>query len=356
MTDGEVVVSSSELRSIVAEMLASLGLPLPSAELVAESLVGADEEGISSHGVMLLPMYLERMRNGSVSLLSEGRVVHDRDAVAVIDGDHSLGQLTAHQAVNIAAAKAKTHGLGAVAVRNAFHFGAAGRYAIELANRGCIGVASCNTRPLMPAPGGAEAIVGNNPLAISMPSEDNGPPLVLDMATSASAMGKIRMAATTGQEIPADWATDSGGRPTTDPAAAIKGMLLPAGGPKGFGLALMIDLLCGGLSSGAVGAGVRTLYGDSAVPYRCAHFFLAIHIDHFLDSESFRGVVAAETERLRSSRRAPGIDRVMAPGEPEWRARKESGGKCTLQRKVYDAVLAQAKDLGVAHDVEVRGD
>ena len=347
MTDDEVVVRSSKLSSMASKMLEARGLPSSSAEIVAASLVRADEEGIASHGVMLLPMYLERMQQGSVSLMSEGQVVHDVDAVAVIDGGNALGQLTAHQAVGIAVAKAKAYGLGAVAVRDAFHFGAAGHYALELANHGCIGVATCTTRPLMPAPGGAEPVVGNNPFAIAMPSADDAPALVLDMATSASAMGKIRMAQTAGEAIPGDWATDSEGRPTIDPAAAIKGMLLPAAGPKGFGLAFMIDLLCGGLSSGAVGADVQPLYGDPAIPYRCAHFFLAINVPHLRDLDAFRDVVSAAAERVRSSQPAPGVDRVMSPGEPEWRKRQECGGKCALHRKVYDALRTCAQDLGV---------
>src|SRR5262249_15699484 len=162
----------------------------------------------------------------------------------------------------------------AVVVRNAFHFGTAGRYARLMADEGCVGIVASNTRPLMPPPGGAEALAGNNPPAIALPTVGDHP-VQGDMAPRPTAMGKIRLAAAAGETIPAGWAIDAGGRPTTDPAAAIKGMLLPAAGPKGFGLAFVLDLLCGGLSEGAIGAEVRPLYGDAREPYRCSHLFLA---------------------------------------------------------------------------------
>src|SRR5262249_42751176 len=161
----------------------------------------------------------------------------------------------------------------AVAVRNAFHFGAAGFWARRIAAAGCVGIAAANTRPLMPAPGGAAPVTGNNPIAFAAPSgvgPSGAEPIVTDVSWSAATMGKIRLAQAAGEPIPSGWACDADGNPTTDPAAAIKGMLLPAAGPKGFVMAMMVDLLCGGLSSGAIGDEVRPLYGDPAVPYRCA--------------------------------------------------------------------------------------
>nr|MCU0890064.1 Ldh family oxidoreductase [Rubritepida sp.] len=231
-------------------MLAKLGVPAEGARVTADALVAADLEGVGSHGVMLLPLYAERLLAGSVAKAGAGTVAHDGGSAVVIDAGNALGQVTSRQAVDLLRSRAPRHGLASVAVRNGFHFGAAGYWARLLADAGLVGIAMCNTRPLMPPPGGAERLVGNNPLAMAMPSE-GGEPLVLDMALSASAMGKIRLAASAGRAIPEGWAVDADGRPTTDPAAAIKGMLLPAAGPKGFGLAMMIDLLCGGLSGGA---------------------------------------------------------------------------------------------------------
>ncbi|MBV8422225.1 MAG: Ldh family oxidoreductase, partial [Hyphomicrobiales bacterium] len=265
-----VAVDAQRLTSTVADIFTAVGIAPADAQVVAADLVAADLEGIASHGVMLVPMYIERINKGSVSRRSAGEVVSDRGGAIVIDAGNALGQLTARQAVKLAVARAREIGLAAVGVRNGFHFGTAGRYARMMAEHNCVGIVLSNTRPLMPAPGGAEALVGNNPIAVALPSAGEFP-VEADMALSATAMGKIRLAAAAGQRIPENWAVDSQGRPTTDPTAAINGMLLPAAGPKGFGLAFVIDLLCGGLSDGAVGAEVRPLYGDPAESYRCSH-------------------------------------------------------------------------------------
>ena len=281
-----VAIDAQRLVSAVADIFKAVGIAAGDAQVVAGDLVAADLEGIASHGVMLMPMYVERIVKGSVSARSSGEVVSDRGGAIVIDAHNALGQLTARQAVALVVARAKEIGLAVAVVRDGFHFGTAGRFARMIAEQNCVGIVLSSTRPLMPAPGGAEAMVGNNPIAVALPSTGEFP-VEADMALSATAMGKIRLAAASGQRIPEDWAIDAQGRPTTDPAAAIKGMLLPAAGPKGFGLAFVIDLLCGGLSDGAIGAEVRPLYGDPAEPYRCAHFFLAIDAGHFPAGDRF---------------------------------------------------------------------
>ena len=191
-------------------------------------------------------------------------------------------------------------------------------------------------------------MVGNNPIAIALPSTGEFP-MEADMALSATAMGKIRLAAAAGQRIPEDWAVDSQGRSTTDPATAIKGMLLPAAGPKGFGLAFVIDLLCGGLSDGAVGADVRPLYGDPAEPYRCAHFFLAIHAGHFPVGERFAERVRDQAMRVGKSKRGPGVDRVYAPGELVWATRQASEGVCRLDAPTVRSLLDTAAQVGLGN-------
>jgi LDH2 family malate/lactate/ureidoglycolate dehydrogenase len=166
------------------------------------------------------------------------------------------------------------------------------------------------------------------------------------MAMSATAMGKIRLAAAAAERIPEDWAVDSQGRPTTDPAAAIKGMLLPAAGPKGFGLAFVIDLLCG-LSDGAVGAEVRPLYGDPAEPYRCSHFFLAIDVDHFPAGERFAHRVRDQATRVSQSKRGPRVERVYAPGELVHATRQASHGVCRLDLPTVGGLINTAARVGL---------
>src|SRR5947208_1787076 len=260
----------------------------------------------------------------------------------------AVADILAAAGIAAAVARARESGLAAVAVRNGFHFGTAGRYARMMAEQNCVGIVLSNTRPLMPAPGGAEAVVGNNPIAIALPSAGEFP-VEADMALSATAMGKIRLAAAAGEPIPGDWAVDSQGRPTTDPATAIKGMLLPAAGPKGFGLAFVIDLLCGGLSDGAVGAEVRPLYGDPAEPYRCAHFFMAIHAAHFPAGERFAERVRDQALRVSRSKRGAGVERVSAPGELVWATRTASEGTCRLDAPTLRSLVDTAARVGLGN-------
>lgn len=339
------------LNRTVAAVFCALGYSADAAGLVAETLVAADMRGIPSHGVMLVPMYVERIRAGSVSRREEAELVEDHAAVAVLDAGHALGQLTGHQAMRLAVDKARRYGVGAVAVRNAFHFGAAYRYVEIAAAEGCIGVAAANTRPLMPAPGGATAVVGNNPIAIGVPRPD-AEPIILDIALSEAALGKIRLAASEGRAIPPNWATDASGVPTTDPNSAIAGLLLPTGGHKGFGLALMIDVLSGVLSGGAYGGLVKGLYADTSVPNNCAHFFLALNIAAFADVAEFGRRITDLGDRVHSSARLPDVDRVRLPGEAGAAryARARTAG-VTLESSVLSGLLATATAHGVAVDL-----
>ena len=345
----QVRIAADKLTGVVADVFAALGVAAASARIVAEDLVLADLEGVGSHGVMLLPMYVERLQKVSVSKGNAGTVVVDQRTSLVIDAHDALGQLTAHQAVDLVTSRAREYGMATVAVRNAFHFGTAGRYARLIAGQGCVGIVMSNTRPLLPAPGGAEAITGNNPIAVAVPSS-GAQPVEVDMALSATAMGKIRLAASAGKSIPADWAMAADGSPTTDPNEAIKGMLAPAAGPKGFGLAFVIDLLCGGLSEGAIGAEVRPLYGDASLPYRCSQMFMAIDVKGFTDPKAFGERVNEQAQRIRNSKRAPGIERVYAPGELSYATREKNAGTVTLSRQVYDSLLATANSAGVHVD------
>ena len=293
-------VPIDELRHLVHDLFTAAGVPEEAASDVAEALVRADQEGQPSHGVMMVDLYLNRIAGGSVSTRTSGEVVTDRAATAVIDAHHALGQVTAKQAISLACDKAETYGVGIVTVRNAFHFGTASRYTELAAERGMVGIAMANTRPLMPAPGGSERLVGNNPIGFALPTSA-GQPLSFDMATSQAAMGKIRLAHAQGSSIPVDWATDSHGVPTSDPGEAIAGMLLPSGGAKGFGLALVIDLLAGLLSGGGHGDAVTPLFGDATVPYNSSQLFIAIDPAFFTSSEEFDSGAADAAERVRSS-------------------------------------------------------
>ncbi len=341
-------VSIDGLQRAVSALFVASGILSDAADMVAEDLVAADVEGVASHGVMLVPMYLQRIKAGSVSRAASGTIVSDRDAAVVLDAGDALGQVTARQAVDLIVARARKFGMASVAVRNAFHFGTAGRYARMMAEQGVVGIVMSNTRPLMPAPGGAEPMTGNNPLAIAVPSNAGFMPEV-DMALSAAAMGKIRNAAAAGQSIPHGWAADRDGNPTTDPQKAIEGMLLPAAGPKGFGLAFIIDLLAGGLSEGAIGPEVSGLYGDPAKPYRCSNLFIGIDVGHFTRETDFADRTASELNRIAGTRKAPGTERVYAPGEMAHVARQAAQGRT----KVAAPALKSLTDAGTALGIDI---
>jgi len=339
-------ISAATLTAFVARLFSAVGVPDTAAATVASGLVDADIEGLSSHGVMLIDMYIERLKKGSVSHNETASIVLERDGAMVLDAGHALGQLTGIQSMAHAVDKARTFAAGIVSVRHGFHFGTAGRYAHQAAEAGCIGIAMCNTRPLMPAPGGAERVVGNNPIAIALPTAGKIP-VVLDMATSEAAMGKIRMAEKAKEAIPSTWAVTAKGAPTTSPSEAIAGMLLPSGGPKGFGLSFLIDLMCGLLSKGATGSAVRPLYGDLSAPYDCSHLFIAIDVAHFCDIDWFRQQTASAAERIRNGQRAPGVQQLFTPGEPEWRRRERSGGQVSLEPSIIAMLIRVASELGV---------
>ncbi len=339
-------LTASSLTQYVAAILEKHGASSSNAMIIAHALVTADIEGTPSHGVMLVPMYAERIRAGSVSVDGHCPVIRDEGNSFTMDARNNAGQLSSRQAVERILSRAPQHSLVSAAVRNGFHFGTASYWALQMAEAGLIGIAMSNTRPLMPAPGGAQAVVGNNPLAIAAPTAD-GPPICLDMATSASAMGKIRMAAQKGDPIPEGWATDKEGVPTTSATDAIKGMLLPAAGPKGFGLALMIDIMCGALSGGGTGRDVQPLYGDAATPYNCAHFFLAINPAHFVDPALFRSSTRALVDQIHQSTPAPGVARLYVPGE----LRREAAGQSRDACRVTDETLMTLAK--VAHSVGI---
>jgi LDH2 family malate/lactate/ureidoglycolate dehydrogenase len=342
-------IHASWLLDAVERVFVAAGLPPASAAAVAEGLVDADLRGIPSHGAMLVPMYVERLRAGSVSRAVAAEPVVDAGPIAVLDGGNALGILTGDQAMALAVEKARSFGVGVVVVRHAFHFGGAFRFVQAAAAAGCVGIAAANTRPLMPAPGGARAVVGNNPLAIGVPTAgESDDPIVLDMALSEAALGKVRLAAAEGRAIPPTWATDADGAPTTDPEAAIRGLLLPAAGPKGYGLAFMVDVLTGVLSGGAFGAGVNGLYADTATPNDCAHLFIAIDPAAFGDRDAFLARVGELAAQVAASPTAPGVERVLLPGqlEAERHAAGAEGG-VALDDSSLRRLLETAEALGV---------
>jgi LDH2 family malate/lactate/ureidoglycolate dehydrogenase len=310
---------TESLKGFVAEIFAKLGVPAEAARLTAAALVAADVEGLSSHGVALVPIYVERMLAGSVSPETEPTVMHDAGSTIVLDACHILGPLSSDWTLPMVSERAREHGLACVTVRNASHFGNAAFWARQIAEGGLVGIVMCNSRASKAPPGGVERLTGANSLAIALPSTDSHP-FVVEL--------------------------DPGGVPA-DAAAAIAAMLVPGAAVKGFGLAAAIDLLCGGLSGGALGPEVGAFDGDPAQPYGCAQLFMAIDPTRF----GIAGLgerVARYAARIRGSRRAHGVARIYAPGDRERARRAGSGNECLLAPEL----LARLKECGAKVGVQ----
>jgi LDH2 family malate/lactate/ureidoglycolate dehydrogenase len=315
-------VKSAQLKEVAVEILKGFQATEEEAGLVAESLVRADMRGIDTHGVHFLTLLAQRVDAGMIRVPTTVTVVKDDGATALIDGGDGLGQVAAHRAMELCIQKARRFGIGTALVRNTNHVGILAFYVIHAARHGMIGIAMGNSAPSMAPWGGTEPFFGTNPIAIAVPSGTEEP-VVLDMASSLVARGKIRRAERMKEPIPLGWALDATGAPTTDPAAAMKGTLLPIGGPKGYGLALMIDLISGLLSGSQYGPKVKTFHqpvGPTGVGM-CA---MAVDIARFMPLDQFRSLLQAHLRAIRESKKAPGTSRIYLPGEIESEEEKRS--------------------------------
>ena len=346
-----VRVSPDQLRRFGAEVLEAAGLSSQDAWRVADSLVFADARGLPSHGVARLTIYVRRIQAGAVKARPRMRWLTEREAVAVLDADDGPGAVAAAAAMGKAVELAARYGLGACAVRNSNHCGALAYYARMAVDARMMGLATSNANPTMPPWGGREPVLGTNPIAIGVPMADHAP-FLLDMATSAAARGKIILAAKTGEPIPPGWALDRDGRPTQDPHAALAGMVLPMAGPKGYGLALWIDILCGVLAGSAFARHVGALYDQLDRPQGVGHFMLAIDIARFVEWPRFERSMRELVEQLKSTPPAEGFSEVLLPGEPEALAQARSAREgIALTPEVYQELRSLADELGVRVDM-----
>jgi LDH2 family malate/lactate/ureidoglycolate dehydrogenase len=310
------------LKAFCANALERAGVTVGHARLLADALVEADLRGVETHGSSRLGMYVERLRNGSINPRPRMRLVKEHAATAVVDADRAMGQLASWEAMGRAMDLAEAHGVGVVAVRNSGHAGALGFPAARALERDMIGFVTTNTGPLMAPWGGAKPVLGNNPFAVAIPS-DAPFPVVLDTALSVVARGHIIMAARRGEPIPEGWALDLEGRPTTDPEAALLGSVLPIAGYKGYGMALMLEILTGVLAGGPFGADVgRFAGGDPLRPVDMSHLVVALRVRSFMDVAEFRARVARLLQQVKASSRPDAPEGVLVPGERSWRSRE----------------------------------
>jgi LDH2 family malate/lactate/ureidoglycolate dehydrogenase len=307
-------VARDRLKAAITEVLQGIGANEDEAPVVAESLVRAEMRGTDTHGLPYLKLLVERAEARMVALPTRVTTLRDEGATALLDGGNGIGQFAGWTAMALSVRKARQLGIGLTLIRNTNNLGFLAFYTMQAAEQGLVGVAMSNANASVSPWGGAEALFGTNPLSIAVPGD--GEPLALDMSSSVVARGKIRRAHRLGEKIPLGWALDECGAPTDDPAAALKGTLLPIGGPKGYGLALMVDVLAGMLSGGAFGRDVKSFH-ELAGPTGVGALMLAIEVQRFMPLATFRTLMRGYLAAIRDSRKARGADRIYVPGEIE---------------------------------------
>lgn len=308
-------VDAQALRYFIARSFIATGMPAQEARRAAKLMTRADLIGQDGHGVFRLPMYVRRILAGGLNTNPEFKVLQDRKATALIDGDNGLGHLVMRHATRLAMRKAKKTGVAWVGARNSNHAGPASLYAMMPLKKDMIGlyiaVGSANH---LPPWGGTEMLLSTNPIAIAIPAR-NRTPIVLDMATTVAAYGKVKTAAQRGETMPEGWMVDRLGAPLTDPKKASEGFLLPIGGPKGYGLALVFGILAGTLNGAAFGRDVIDFNADPKSVTNTGQMVLALDINAFADPDLFKQGIDRIHDEMKASPRLPNVDEIRLPGE-----------------------------------------
>ena len=367
MNNEHIVVRAEPLKAFCIHVFERLGVPARDAEIVADNLVTANLRGVDSHGVARLRRYVNGIRDGMMVVNPTVKVIAETPATAAIDAGGGLGQPVSYHAMQKAIDKALDVGAGFVVVRNSNHYGIAGYYAMMALEHDCIGISMTNAAVLVVPTFGRDAMLGTNPIAVAAPAGKERP-FVLDMATSTVPRGKLEVYRRQEKEIPLGWATDETGSPTNDPARVLDnllarrgGGLLPLGGAgelmgghKGYGLALLVDVLCAVLSGAAY---ANLVYPKSAdgkpLPSNIGHFFGAWRIDAFRPVDEFKAAMDDLQRRLKDAPKAEGQNRIYIHGEKEFEeAERRAREGIPLNPKVAADLRAIAQELDVDYELE----
>ena len=316
-------VKAEALRGLIGRLFTAVGAPAEDAETVAEVLVEADLRGVESHGSTRVAGYISMIRLGLLNPRPKVQVLRETDSTAMLEGDQGFGIVVARRAMEMAIEKGRRAGIACVTARNVTHTGMVGFYPMMAAQRGLIGL-TCNNGPtILPPFGGTTPTLATNPFSVAVPSAQEQP-IVLDMATSVVAAGKLRQAGKKGAPIPAHWALDRHGAPTTDPNEAIfHGFLQWAGGYKGFGLATIVEVLGGVLSGGLFGRDVPPMKTFGTEPLITSGFYMTINPEAFMPLDQFRARADRLVRQIKASEAAAGVSEVYVAGELEFRRRAE---------------------------------
>jgi L-2-hydroxycarboxylate dehydrogenase (NAD+) len=314
-TAAETRVSATQLTAFVTRAFIAAGLPEGEAQTVTRYMVEADLRGSDTHGVIRLPLYVRRLRAGGINAKPNIRVLSERESVTLIDGDNGMGHLVMHCAATLAIEKAKDTGIGWVGARMSNHAGPAALYVMRPLDHDMIGIYfAVGSNNHLPPWGGSESLLGTNPMAVAVPALEE-PAIVLDMAPTVAAYGKVRLKAQRDEPMPVGWMIDRDGKPLTDAKRADEGHLLPIGDYKGYGLSLIIALIAGALNRAAVGRKVIDFVKETGKATNTGQAIMALSIEAFMSPAEFKKTVDGLIRDIRQSRRLPHVERIWLPGE-----------------------------------------
>jgi LDH2 family malate/lactate/ureidoglycolate dehydrogenase len=318
-----ISVTVDRLRDFIARGMEAAGLPAADAAQIGHLMAQADLQGSDGHGVIRMPQYIKRIRAGGINIKPNIRVVSERSAMALIDGDNGMGHLVMTRAAELAIEKARTSGVAWVGTRASNHAGPASLYVQMPLAHGMVALyfAVGNANHLPPW-GGMEMLLSTNPIAVGIPAGSE-PAVVLDMATTVAAYGKVKAKAKRGEMMPEGWMIDRQGKPLLDPKRSEEGFLMPIGGHKGYGLALIVGLLAGTLNGAAMGRDLVDFNHDHTTPTNTGQAILVIDLNAFGDPETFKGAVDRLVSDIRNSERLPNVDRIWLPGEQSHQRRED---------------------------------
>lgn len=361
MSDELYHVQADILEQFMTDVFAGIGVPREEAAVCADVLITADKRGIDSHGInRCKPIYYDRYKAGILDPETNFEVVRETGTTAVIDGHNGMGHVIAKRSMQMAIDKAKENGLGMTVTRNSTHYGIAGYFVLMAIENGMIGITGTNARPSIAPTFGVENMLGTNPLTFGMPS-DEAFPFVLDCATSVSQRGKIEVYARKGEDIPAGWVIGEDGKTRTDTEQVLKDLvtghaaLVPLGGigeetgsHKGYGYAVVVEILSSALQAGNFMKALVGMKDGKRAPIELGHFFMAIDVEAFIELDEFKKNTGDILRALRSSKRAPGQDRIYTAGEREhdaWQARQKTG--IPLNESVRADIDAMRAELNI---------
>lgn len=343
-------VDHIKLRNLCTEIFVNEGVPKEDAYIVADSLVEADLTNVSSHGVTRVKMYIDSIRNGGTAAKADIKIINAFPSGVLLNAGSCLGIVAGYKAVQMAIKKAKENGIGIANIAHSNHCGSLAYYGKKAAKENVILICTTNAPSTMVPWGSREKYFGTNPICITIPTNDD--PIILDMATSVVARGKILLAEKEGASIPEGWAIDTEGKPTTNAAAALKGSVLPFGGPKGSGIAMMVDILSGILSGSAFGIHMNDPFANKDKCMETGHCFIAIDVAQIRNIEGFLNDIDIMVSEIKGLQPVEGVDEIFVPGELEFNSRNNKLKEgINIPKAVFEELMVFANQYDIVFDI-----